>query len=97
MTLARLHGNEIRSLPSDDGGFVPIDNHGRVPGVENVYAAGDGTNFPVKQGGIAYPAGRRGRRGDPAAAGAPLEPRPFKPILRGQLLTGGESRFMRTD
>src|SRR6185503_18597158 len=31
------------------------------------------------------------------AAGAPIEPRSFKPVLRGQLITGRESRFMRTN
>jgi sulfide:quinone oxidoreductase len=30
------------------------------------------------------------------SAGASLEPRSFRPVLRGHLITGGESRFMRT-
>ena len=34
-------------------GFVPVDPHGRVAGLERVYAAGDGTAFPIKQGGLA--------------------------------------------
>ena len=50
IALPRLTGPAIRGLPADDDGFLPIDHHGRVRGVEGVYAAGDATNFPIKQG-----------------------------------------------
>ena len=97
VTLARMRGNAIRSLPHDDDGFLPIDAHGRVAGVEHVFAAGDGTNFPVKQGGIACQQADAVAEVIARAAGAALEPRSFRPVLRGQLITGRESRFMRTD
>ena len=97
VTLAQLRGNAMRSLPHDDEGFLPIDSHGRVVGVDDVYAAGDGTNFPIKQGGIACQQADAVAEVIAKAAGAPLEPRSFKPVLRGQLITGRESRFMRTD
>lgn len=97
VTLARMRGREIRSLPQDEDGFLPIDNHGRVMGVENVYAAGDGTNFPVKQGGIACQQADAVAEVIARSAGASLEPRSFRPVLRGQLITGRESRFMRTN
>jgi len=97
VTLARLRGNELRSLPQDDDGFLPIDNHGRVVGVDDVYAAGDGTNFPIKQGGIACQQADAAAEVIAKAAGASLEPRSFRPVLRGQLITGGKSRFMRTN
>ena len=97
VTLARLHGHAIHSLPHDEDGFLPIDNHGRVLGVEHVYAAGDGTNFPIKQGGIACQQADAVAEVIARAAGAALEPRSFRPVLRGQLITGRESRFMRTD
>lgn len=96
VTLARMRGHEIRSLPQDENGFLPIDNHGRVVGIEHVYAAGDGANFPVKQGGIACQQADAVAEVIARAAGASLEPRSFRPVLRGQLLTGRESRFMRT-
>jgi sulfide:quinone oxidoreductase len=32
-----------------------------------------------------------------ARAGAPVEPRPFSPILRGLLLTGREPRYLRNE
>ena len=44
------------------------------------------------------PAGRRRGRGrSPPRAGAPVAPRPYRPVLRGLLLTGGEVRYLRHD
>src|SRR4051794_20530610 len=53
VALPRLAGARPRGLPSDAQGFVPVDRHGRVPGVDGVYAAGDGTTAAIKQGGLA--------------------------------------------
>lgn len=97
VALPILEGPAVTGLPTDERGFVPIDLHGRVPGVEHVFAAGDGVQFPVKQGGIAT------QQADAAAeviakrAGAAVDPRPFRPVLRGVLLTGARSRFLRRD
>jgi len=91
VALPELEGPAIPGLPSDRGGFLPIDEHGRVSGTEDIYAAGDGTNFPIKQGGLGT------QQADAAAAhiaarfGAEIEPQPFHPVLRGMLITGGES------
>ena len=52
IALPRMEGPRIDGLPADEDGFIPVDDHGRVKGVEDVYAAGDGTNFPIKQGGL---------------------------------------------
>ena len=97
IALPRMEGPRIDGLPADEGGFIPVDDHGRVKGVEDVYAAGDGTNFPIKQGGLGT------QQADAVAAhiahrvGARETPEPFRPILRGKLLTGGESMSMRAD
>src|SRR4029078_9473746 len=40
-------------VPHDQAGFVSVDRHARVHGLGAVYAAGDMTQFPIKQGGIA--------------------------------------------
>jgi sulfide:quinone oxidoreductase len=96
LTLARLRGHAIRALPHDDEGFLPINTHGHVTGVDDVYAAGDGTNFSIKQGGIACQQADAVAEVIAKSAGASLEPRSFRPVLRGHLITGGESRFMRT-
>ena len=52
IALPVMEGPAIDGLPADEHGFIPVDDHGRVKGVEDVYAAGDGTNFPIKQGGL---------------------------------------------
>jgi sulfide:quinone oxidoreductase len=95
VSLPTLEGPAIAGLPSDDGGFIPIDRHARVEGVDDVYAAGDGTTFPIKQGGIATQQADAAAAQIAAGAGADLEPQPFHPVLRGQLITGGESLHMR--
>ena len=95
VSLPRLEGIPIPGIPADAGGFIPVDAHGRVDGLAGVYAAGDGIAFPVKQGGLATQQADAVAETIAAAAGAPVEPEPFRPLLRGVLLTGGDSRFMR--
>jgi sulfide:quinone oxidoreductase len=97
VALPRLVGPELRGLPQDEDGFVPTDPYGRVRGLENVYAAGDVTTFPVKQGGLAAQQADAVAQSLAAWAGAAVDPKPFRPVLRGQLLTGGAPRFLRTD
>ena len=95
VTLPRPAGRPIEGLPQDQHDFIPIDTHGRVPGLKGVYAAGDATAFPVKQGGIAAQQADAVAESIAAEAGARVEPRPFRPVLRGMLLTGGEPAFLR--
>ena len=94
IALPILEGPAIRGLPADDHGFIPIDGHARVQGADDVYAAGDGTTFPIKQGGLATLQADAAAEHIAAAAGAEIEPKPFRPVLRGQLITGGESLQM---
>jgi sulfide:quinone oxidoreductase len=97
IALPRMEGPRIDGLPADEDGFIPVNGHGRVKGVEDVYAAGDGTNFPIKQGGLGT------QQADAVASdiahriGAQEAPEPFRPVLRGKLLTGGESMSLRAD
>jgi sulfide:quinone oxidoreductase len=97
VALPVLSGREIAGLPSDPDGFIPIDVHGRVRGVEDVYAAGDGANFPVKQGGIGAQQADAVAESIAARVGAIDEPTPFSPVLRGKLLTGEESLNLKAD
>ena len=92
-----IDGPRLPGLPSDDHGFIPIDEHARVVGVEDVYAAGDGTNFPIKQGGIGTQQADAAAEHIAARLGAPIEPTAFHPVLRGKLITGAESLSMRHD
>jgi sulfide:quinone oxidoreductase len=97
VALPVMEGPAIDGLPADEGGFIPVDDYGRVKGLEDVYSAGDGTNFPIKQGGLGT------QQADAAAEhiahrlGASEAANPFRPMLRGKLLTGGESMSMSTD
>ncbi len=94
VSLPRLEGLRIPGVPVDAAGFVPVDTHGRVAGLEGVYAAGDGTAFPIKQGGLATQQADAVAETIAEAVGAPIVAEPFRPVLRGMLLTGGDDRFM---
>jgi sulfide:quinone oxidoreductase len=91
IALPALEGPGIPGLPADERGFIPIDDRARVKGVEDVYAAGDGTTFPIKQGGLATQQADAAAEQIAARFGADLDPEPFHPVLRGMLLTGEES------
>jgi sulfide:quinone oxidoreductase len=95
VALPRLRGPRIDGVPQTVHGFVPTDAHGRVQGLDDVFAAGDVTGFPVKQGGIATQQADAAADCIAADAGAPVPRLPFRPILRGLLLTGQQPRFLR--
>lgn len=87
----------IAGLPQDERGFIAVDRFGEVLGAERLFAAGDATTFPVKQGGVATQAADSAATAIAALAGAPVDPQPFRPVLRGALLTGAGPRYMRAD
>jgi sulfide:quinone oxidoreductase len=91
IALPALEGLGIAGLPNDGEGFIPIDEWARVKGIEDVYAAGDGTTFPIKQGGLATQQADAAAEHIAARFGADIDPQPFHPVLRGLLLTGDES------
>jgi sulfide:quinone oxidoreductase len=97
VTEPRLVGPSLRGIPSWHEGFIHTDAHGRVPGLDDVFAAGDATTFPVKQGGLAAQQADAVAEAIAAAAGAQIDPQPFRPVLRGTLLTGGPTRYLRAD
>jgi len=95
VALPQLRGRAPAGLPTDPDGFLSTDEHGHVRGCDDVFAAGDATAFPVKQGGIATQQADAAARSIAARAGSPVEAEPFRPVLRGLLLTGDGARFMR--
>ena len=97
VSLPRLSGPFLPGLQHDGDGFIPTDLHGLVTGVSDVYAAGDATTCPIKQGGIATQQADAAAEAIAARVGADVEPRPFRPILRGMLLTGATPRYLRAD
>lgn len=97
VALPRLRGPAIKGLPADERGFLRTTPFGHVIEARDVYAAGDGTTFPIKQGGVAC------QQADVVAqvlarrAGAEITPTGYRPTLRGVLLTGERSRWLRHD
>ena len=97
ITLPVLEGPNLRGLPHDQHGFVPVDSFGRVSDLDHVYAAGDVTTFPLKQGGLATQQADAVAEAIAAMAGAAISPTPFRPVLRGLLLTGGAPLYLRAE
>jgi sulfide:quinone oxidoreductase len=97
VALPRLEGPRLEGVPHDSQGFIPTDDHGQVAGEVDIWAAGDATTFPLKQGGIAAQQADAAAESIAARAGVELEPEPFRPVLRGLLLTGMMPRFLRAE
>jgi sulfide:quinone oxidoreductase len=95
VALPRLYGRPIDGIPQTRDGFIIVDEQSRVAGFRDVFAAGDVTSFPVKQGGIAAQQADAAAEAIAADLGALAQPRPFRPVLRGLLLTGGAPRYLR--
>jgi sulfide:quinone oxidoreductase len=94
ISLPRLVGRQIDGLPYDPNGFIPIDDHAQVPGVDRTFAIGDVTNFPVKQGGIATQQADAAAEAIAAELGCEVEANPLDPVLRGVLWTGSKPRYL---
>jgi sulfide:quinone oxidoreductase len=97
VTEPRLAGPRLRGIPCGRDGFVYTDAHGRVVGLDGVYAAGDATAFPIKQGGLAAQQADAVVEAIAASVGVDIDPQPFRPVLRGVLLTGAAPRYLRAD
>jgi sulfide:quinone oxidoreductase len=97
LALPRLRGRAPEGIPADPDGFVSVDAHGRLAGTDGIWAAGDGIDFPVKFGGLAAEQADAAAADIAADAGATVERTPFRPVLRGRLLTSRGPRYMRYD
>lgn len=96
VALPALAGPAIPGLPHDPHGFLPVDVHGRVEDVSDVYAAGDVTALDVKHGGVSVRQAQAVAECIAARAGAPVVPEPFEPLLRVMLLTGAEPGYLQS-
>jgi len=97
VALPMLQGPALAGVPQDPDGFVEVDELGRVTTLQDVYAAGDLVQLPIKQGGIASQQADAVASAIAAHAGAPVQPVPFSPVLRGLLLTGFAQGFLRAE
>lgn len=96
VSLPTLDVPEIPGLPQGAHGFVNTDVRMRVPGARNIWAVGDMTWFPAKQGGLAAQQADVAAADIAAAAGLEVEVRPFAPVLRVALLTADGPYYIRT-
>jgi sulfide:quinone oxidoreductase len=95
VSVPAARGVPISGLPSDREGFLATDAFGRVTGADDVFAAGDVTAHPIKQGGIAAQQAGVVAHTIAYQIGATAEPpAPFRPVLRGLLLTGEEPQYL---
>jgi sulfide:quinone oxidoreductase len=96
VAVPELRGPRITGVPSDHNGFVTTNTLGGVIGLSDVYAAGDMTNFPIKQGGLAaQQADLIAQRIASTYATDVKEPR-AQHVLRARLIGGAHPIFLRT-
>jgi sulfide:quinone oxidoreductase len=95
IALPHLAGPYLRGIPGDAAGFVPVDEFTSVHGVAAVHAVGDIAAHDLKQGGLAAQQADVAAQVIAAAAGADVQPRPYRPVLRGMLICGDEVRYLR--
>jgi sulfide:quinone oxidoreductase len=94
VALPELYGPAVRGLPVSKSGFLRVNRFGRVPDVGPVFAAGDATDFPVKQGGLAAQQADTVAESVAALTGVQIEPQHFMPVIHGVLLTGDKPRYL---
>ena len=95
VAMPELHGPSVPGVPGGPvGGFIPVDVHCKVPGIDRVWAAGDATDFAINHGGIAAQQADVAAQAIAALAGVAPAPAPFHPVIHGILLTGGKPRYL---
>lgn len=95
VALPELFGPTTPGVPTLDGhGFIPIDLHCQVPGIERVFAAGDATAFAVKHGGVAAQQADVAAEAIAALAGAPVTPSKLHPVIHGILLGADKPLYL---
>ena len=96
IALPALEVPALPGVPQRQNGYVQTDASMHVSGLQDVWAAGDATWFPIKQGGLAAQQADVAAGSIAARAGAHVPIQAFHPVLRGALITGGASAFLRS-
>lgn len=97
VAVPELRGPRITGVPTDRWGFVTTDPLGGVTGLSDVYAAGDMTSFPIKQGGLAAQQAERIAERIASENGASVKEPQVQHVLRAQLMGGAHPIFLRTE
>ncbi|HEX6664676.1 MAG TPA: FAD-dependent oxidoreductase [Gaiellaceae bacterium] len=88
VALPVIRARTLAGVPTDRAGFINVDAYCRVTDSVDIFAAGDCTNQPLKQGGIAAQQAEAVAASIAGLAGAPVTAEPFRPELHAVLLTG---------
>ena len=97
VTVPELRGPRITGVPTDREGFVTTDALGAVIALSDVYAAGDMTSFPVKQGGLAAQQADLIAQSIACNLGAAGKELRVQHVLRARLIGGAHPVFLRTE
>jgi sulfide:quinone oxidoreductase len=97
LALPELQGRRFTGLPASRSGFVPVDASGRVEGLDDVYAAGDMTTFPIKQGGLAAQQADVVAQTIAAGLDTPVKQVRAARVLQARVVGGESPVFLRTE
>lgn len=97
IALPILHGPRIAGLPFVGDGFLPTTSTQQVRGCTEVYAAGDVTAHPIKQGGLAAHQAEHAATEIARLVGAAPPDHAEPPTLRGKLVAGTDTLYLRRE
>jgi sulfide:quinone oxidoreductase len=96
VAIPTLCGQPIPGIPARPDGFVDVDEHCRVRGLDSVWAVGDNTAFPLKAGGFAAEQADVAAEDIAARVGAAVQPHTFNPSQRDDLAGLPAGRFFES-
>ncbi|MFC3807688.1 FAD-dependent oxidoreductase [Terrabacter sp. MAHUQ-38] len=96
VTLPTITGPNLRGIPGDAvDRFISVDQRCRVRHTGgHIFAAGDATDLPVKNGSLAAQQADTAAAGIAHLAGGGPAPAALRPVLRGTLLTGDKPLYL---
>ena len=96
VTLPTISGPDVRGIPGDaTHRFLCVDGYCRVRGTDgHIFAAGDATDLPVKQGGVGAQQADTSAAGIAHLAGLAKRPEILHPVIRGSLYTAGKPLYL---
>ena len=97
VAVPELRGPRITGVPTDAWGFITTDELGGVIGLPDVYAAGDMTSFPIKQGGLAAQQADLIAQRIASENGATVKELRVQHVLRARLIGGAQPVFLRAE
>lgn len=97
IALPELYAPAVPGVPtSAERGFITVDRQGAVRGLDRVYAAGDITDGPVKNGSLSAGRALVAAEAIAALAGIEVVPHEYVPILDVMLIGGPKPLFIRS-